>query len=554
MCGDASHALHVSNFVLGPRVLTVPLTMMSVALLGSAVAVGAAPLHFSNVFGSHMVLQRNAPVPVWGWSAAADVIHVTLLENTYTATADANGAWRVVLPPVAGSLTPYRVAAQSTQSGMTVALEDVVFGDVYFCSGQSNMEFTTNDANNATAEVAAANLFPYIRVTSGPEQQFFDLNTIVNQPYSELAITNLNWSVASNVSIGCPGCSGWNYYSAMCWFSIRDVFVTLGGDIPVGGIVQSYGGTSIQYWSGVDAINSCAPAPPGSACCNYGGFDSCLWDAQVFPYTLGPTQLSGVLWYQGEQNAGCGGVPQIDYYNCALPAMIADWRSKFQQPELVFGVVLLAAWQADTPYFPELRLASLAAAMTVPNVFPISALDRGDPAGGPVHSPFKQDVGARAAAGLSALVYGADTPYLGPRYASASVSVTAEVAMVEVTFTANTSAALTLNTSVACPTTIAASSCEAFAIQTADCIWHSNVTARLDATSTKLQLSLPTTTLVVASRGYFANWPVVQLYNVAGLPAEPWVANITNADNPCPLLPPNDVFPWSIEAFARVHA
>ena len=82
----------------------------------------------------------------------------------------------------------------------------------------------------------------------------------------------------------CPtACSGWDYYSAFAWFTLRSLYDELesrGAEVPLGGIVQSYGGTSIQWWSSPSSILECG-APPGSACCSYGGMDSCLWYTQV---------------------------------------------------------------------------------------------------------------------------------------------------------------------------------------------------------------------------------------------------------------------------------
>jgi hypothetical protein len=219
-------------------------------------------------------------------------------------------------------------------------------------------------------------------------------------------------------------------------------------------------GTSIQWWSSPSALASC-PATPGSACCSYGGNNSCLYNAQIAPLLLGPTSLAGFLWYQGEQNAGCGGPAQIDYYSCALPALISDWRQSFGNESLPFGIFLLAAWNSDQDSFPLLRLVQvrerkstfsacgrmtsslpLAAigmqsttshphpsmqvntSISVPRVFTANTLDLGQPVGnGPVHSPYKQAAGARAALAMEAMVYGQPTKFIGPRYAGATVQV-----------------------------------------------------------------------------------------------------------------------------------
>ena len=109
-------------------------------------------------------------------------------------------------------------------------------------------------------------------------------------------------------------------------------------------------------------------------------------------------QLKQIIWYQGEQNAGVGGPPQIDYYTCALPALINDWRASLHQPSLPFGIVLLAPWQSEAKgqnytslaAFAELRLIQIQSSQALKHVFTVSTLDQGDPDTGDMHSPYKQ--------------------------------------------------------------------------------------------------------------------------------------------------------------------
>ena len=174
--------------------------------------------------------------------------------------------------------------------------------------------------------------------------------------------------------------------------------------------------------------------------------------------------------------------------------------------------------------------------MTIPRVFISSTLDLGQPVGGgPVHSPYKQKAGYRASAAVEALVYGQSTDYRGPRYAGAEV----QGADVTISFDPASlyGAPLALNTTVSCPPTLCTGCCEDFAVQTAgSCQWFSasggNVTAQLVGSGTQLRLSLlgdaATTGPIVATRGFFANWPLVQLYGGNGIPAEPWLANVTS--------------------------
>lgn len=250
-----------------------------------------------------MVLQRGKPIPVWGWGAPGDAITVSFtgLDNQ-TSTADPSGFWRVTFPSRAATASALELAACASSSPCAV-LSGVLIGDVVLCSGQSNSEFNVASSVNASAEIAAAALFPLIRVTSGPLQGQFSLRTLpANVLFPELQALDLPWSVADTASIGGNG-KGWDYFSAVCWFYLRDTFLAnqaQGEEVPLGGVVQNYGGTSIQWWSSAEALSQCplAASNPGSACCNYGGNASCLYNSQIHPYTLGPTQFSAVFWYQ----------------------------------------------------------------------------------------------------------------------------------------------------------------------------------------------------------------------------------------------------------------
>jgi hypothetical protein len=253
-----------------------------------------------------------------------------------------------------------------------------------------------------------------------------------------------------------------------------------------------------------DAIKA-SGAPIATQCCHQNGGASCLWNTQVYPYTIGPMQMSSVLWYQGEQNANCGGPTQVagGVYNLMYKVMVKDWRAKFEQPELSFGGCLLAAWKSnDVSSFPLLRLAQANLTTELNHTFIISTLDRGDPNTGAVHSPYKQDVGMRAAWGIAAVTPSlqlANAPYLGPTYSSSrAVSLQPEPADLEaadgsvsasvgvlVTFAAAGlyAAAPIVNSSVVCPPKIPSSNCESFAVLSApDCVWRAAVAHALAPT------------------------------------------------------------------------
>jgi sialate O-acetylesterase len=330
-----------------------------------SVAAAAAPtsLSVSNVFGSHMVLQRDRPAPVWGWATPGAAVAVSFDGKTHAASAAAQtGFWKVMLPSQPASLVGRDIAVSSSSSSggseESVLLSDVLFGEVLLCSGQSNMEFVLPAAANATAEIAAADAYPHIRVFSGPMQNADRLNATgdFNVTHDQLKFVRMGWSVASSASVGgcpagahCDTCCGnkvappgtGSYFSAVCWFAARDLADLLGGAVPVGGIDQSYGGTSIQFWMGARSI-AASDAPVATQCCGQNGGASCLYNTQIHPYTLGPTQFAATLFYQGEQNANCGGPTQVAgaVYSSMLQQMVAEWRAALGYAAMPFGAVL----------------------------------------------------------------------------------------------------------------------------------------------------------------------------------------------------------------------
>ena len=510
-------------------------------------AVGAP--RFSNVLGSNMVLQRDRPAPIWGWDAPNVAVTVTHGGASLTATAGATGLWRVVLPPTPASLEGSSITASSSTGSST--LHDVLFGEVVLCSGQSNMEFVVPAAKNATAEIAAAANYPHVRLYTGVMQKADHLSPspLFRQPRDEALFLRMNWSVASpRVVGGCsdpatPGCDTCcgnpiespfktgSYVSAVCWFAVRDLADLLGGRVPVGGIDQSYGGTSIQFWMPEASIKA-SDAPVATQCCGQNGGPSCLYNTQIHPYTLGPLQLSAVIFYQGEQNANCGGPTQVANatYSTMLHSLVTGWRAALRQPNLPFGTVLLAPWKGrDMDSFPLLRIAQTNVSAGVPNTFIINTLDQGDPTNPEVHSPFKQAVGKRAALGIAALSEAVPTKYLGPTYASASPTAAAGTVKVALAPESLYGAAPVIDATVACPAAVPPAQCEAFALLSQDCTWHA---ASASAQRDGLLLTAANWTggAAIASRAYFANWPLAQVSNTEGIPLVPWLRAVDGGE------------------------
>jgi sialate O-acetylesterase len=211
---------------------------------------------FANYIQDHMVLQR-APqrAIVWGFGVASTLTILTMNDKIYTtmsrsepANAQNESIWSVTLDPVSEE-GPFDVhVSQPLANGtvVTITLHDVLFGDVWICSGQSNMEMAVIDIFNGTEEIANAGNYPKIRL-------FTSARKVSGTPLEELLGMWLNWSVASPQSVGGPS---FIYMSAVCWLYGRMIHVALDGR-PIGLIATSANGTAIELWTPPKALQDC---------------------------------------------------------------------------------------------------------------------------------------------------------------------------------------------------------------------------------------------------------------------------------------------------------
>ncbi|MBT5534294.1 haloalkane dehalogenase [Candidatus Poribacteria bacterium] len=409
---------------------------MSAALALALVCAGplSAEVQLASVFTDNMVLQRGIALPVWGTAAPGEEIIVALNGRAETTTADADGAWRVDLPSVyAGG--PYALVAEATNR---VALTNVLVGDVWVGSGQSNMQWTVGNSDDAEAEIAAAD-YPQIRLMSVPR-------TVSGTPTDSV---DVQWTECSPESV--------RGFSAVAYYFGRELHRELG--VPIGLIHSSWGGTRIEAWMSAEAMSDPAyahvladyerreakyaedlaayeqqqadwmaaralpvdeqPVPVPTAGWPPGEVDmwpqrpSGLYNAMIAP--LMPFAIRGVIWYQGESNAS-----SAFRYRSMFPTMIRDWRAKWGQGDFPFLFVQLAnwLWPSLTPIddaWAELREAQLMT-LAEPATAMAVAIDIGNPTD--IHPRNKQDVGRRLALGALAKAHGRDVAYSGPMYES----------------------------------------------------------------------------------------------------------------------------------------
>uniref|UniRef100_A0A8D0G657 Sialic acid acetylesterase n=1 Tax=Sphenodon punctatus TaxID=8508 RepID=A0A8D0G657_SPHPU len=406
-------------------------------LLGVACTAAGATFRFASYYADHMVLQKEpAGAVIWGYgddganvTVSVSKSHVVVTKKTAGVKAP-SGTWKIVLAPM-GPGGPYHITAkQHSGKGQTNrTLQDVYFGDVWLCSGQSNMEMTVLQVFNASQELSKASSYPYVRVFSASliqsEVELQDLGKI-----------DLQWAVPTAENLGH---GNFSFFSAVCWLFGRYLYETL--KYPIGLVASSWGGTPIEAWSSRRALRKCglshkAGRFPACELCSGPMTPSVLWNAMIHP--LLNMTLWGVIWYQGEENT----ILNTDLYNCTFPALIDDWRSSFHmgsdgqtQQQFPFGFVQLSTsrrtkiddsyprirWHqtADYGYVPNKKM---------PNTFMAVAVDLCDEHSpyGSIHPRDKQSVAYRLHLGARAVAYGEkDLVFQGPYPETVLVDVVA---------------------------------------------------------------------------------------------------------------------------------
>ena len=369
------------------------------AVFGLAHPTWSAELLLPRIFGDHMVLQRDRPIPVWGTAAPAANIEVALDSQSATVQADAEGKWHVELPPLpAGGPHTLTVRAASqaedeNKSAQIKSFEDVLIGEVWVCSGQSNMEWSLSITEGGKEEAARAD-HPQLRMIRPP-------HTVAQQPHTDI---DAQWTVCTP-DTAAP-------FSAVAYYFGTQLQSQL--NVPIGLIGTYWGGTRAEAWTPREAMEGndmfaamlerppvFEPKNPAQASVLYTGML-----APIIPYAM-----RGVIWYQGESN-----VSRAQQYAELFPTMIRAWRKQWGQGDFPFLFVQLAPfrygdndpaccaelWEAQTK-----TLALPRTGMAVTN-------DIGNPQD--IHPGNKRDVGLRLARWAMQMAYETPTVVSGPLY------------------------------------------------------------------------------------------------------------------------------------------
>jgi sialate O-acetylesterase len=387
------------------------------------VPVAQAEVSLPVLFSDGMLLQRDLPIHVWGRSAPDEKISVTFRGETRSVVADDLGRWQLYLSPVAAG-GPYELTVSGSNH---VVIHNVLMGDVWVASGQSNMEFKMRQLDNPHAEIAAAK-FPRIRIMR------------IKHGYSDYPLTDAvaeqHWAEVSPESVP--------EFSAVAYYFAREIHQK--EKVPVGIIEGDWGGTVAEAWTSMDALASDAALMPVFASrgnmmdaeaenllldpIHQAQIDKAkaaglpwpkvpwhpleqmwapaqLYNAMIAPIT--PYAIRGVIWYQGESNSKLNRAPS---YERLFQTLIRDWRDQWALGDFPFLYVQISNFTSDaTEDWAMIREAQLRA-LQLRNTAMAVTIDIGNP--DDVHPRDKVDVGHRLALAARATAYGEAVEYSGP--------------------------------------------------------------------------------------------------------------------------------------------
>lgn len=475
-----------------------------------------ADVRVSPVFSDHMVLQRDAPIPIWGEATPGERVEILLQKQHKSTTADAQGHWKVLFAPLKVG-DAFEITIKGAQD--THVLHDVLVGEVWLCSGQSNMQLEVRYADDAAKNIAAAN---------DNQLRLFMVNRDAGQKID--GAFSGTWTTTTPTTVA--------DFSAVAYYFGQHLRQDLG--VPVGLVDSSIGGSTAQSWTPINALSADAAFapmladnwkpwiaahndydvkmekwlndrrvalaagktepprpvwPPVPFRWNKPGF---LFEKMIAP--LVPFSIRGVIWYQGESNA-----PRAAQYRKLFPTLIRAWRKQWNN-DFPFLWVQLPNFKATQPQpsqsdWAELREAQ-SMTLSLPNTGMATTIDIGDAAN--IHPKNKEEVGRRLSLVALSKVYHQRIESSGPVFDSMHV----EDGKVLLHWT---HAGGLKTTDGGAP--------QGFALCGDDGIWHW-ATAAIEGET--VVLSNPDVSHPVAVRYAWADNPQVNLINKFGLPAVPF--------------------------------
>jgi len=496
-----------------------------------ALAIAAAPalhaeLRFPAIIGDHMVLQQKQSNPIWGWDNPGTKVTVTFAGHSEAAEAGPDGRWQVKLAPQPANSQPQTITVSAGTE--TREIKDVLIGEVWMCSGQSNMGFTLSGDYNGDIE-AVASVLPELRLIKVPNvgtQEFqndFRGEWKSSSPQSAPSFSAVGFLFGRylqeilHVPVGLID-NAWGGSAAEAWVRrtsleqdprferLMDTTVKRENELLSEKAKKDYGAAMAKWKEdSAKAKEEGKPAPraPGAptAWLTGNARPGNIFNGVVYP-TIG-YGIKGVIWYQGESNAG-----RAQEYGDLFPYMIEQWRKEWKQGDFPFYWVQLADFMAEKPEPAESTWAELRESqtktMSLPNTGQAVIIDLGE--GRDIHPRNKHDVAARLVRWALVKDYGMHFPFRSPEYKSMAVDGN----KVTVTIDCFGSSLRAFDVEEA----------RGFAVCGEDKVWHW-AKGKIQGAD-KVELTCDQVEKPVAVRYAWADNPVCNLYSKDGLPVTPF--------------------------------
>jgi sialate O-acetylesterase len=520
---------HGGSFVHSPRSFMKKLASLLVFALAGASALHAE-LKLPAIIGDHMVLQQKQSNPIWGWDAPGTKITVTFAGQTKAGEAGPDGKWSVKLDPVDANATPQtiKIVATDAAGGHEKEIQDVLVGEVWMCSGQSNMGFTLSGEWNGDLEAASSDL-PNLRLIKVPQVGTQELKTDFTGQWR-----------ASNAETA-------SSFTAVGFLFGRTIHQIL--KVPVGLIDNAWGGSAAEAWIRRETIEKDprfkllmentvkheADAQSEKARTDYEALLAKWKEAaekakadgktaprapqspeawlhgnarpgNIFAGVVNPTLgygIKGVIWYQGESNAS-----RAAEYGELFPFMIEQWRAEWKQGDFPFYWVQLANYMAQKPEPGESSWAELresqSKTMKLPNTGQAVIIDVGE--GKDIHPKDKHDVADRLVRWALVKDYGLKFPYHSPEFKTLEIT--------------GNKAVVTIDCFGSTLRPFGVIEAQGFAVCGADKVWHwaKGVVVGAD----KVELTCDKVEAPIAVRYAWADNPVCNIFSMTGLPLNPF--------------------------------
>lgn len=437
--------------------------LCSVLILGLVSLAVFAEVKPNGLISDNAVLQQGMRVPIWGTADSGEKVTVKFQNQQVTTTAH-NGNWIVWLNPL-------KPGGPFTMWINDLEIKNILVGEVWLCSGQSNMAWPMSRVENAEAEIKTAN-DPMLRLYLVPKTK-------------DPAPLPQAWKECTPESVANFSAVGYYFGQHLCK-ALK---------VPVGLIDSSVGGTPAESWTSTRALLA-VPELRDLVGKDGGRPVAYLYRAMIQP--LVPYAIKGVIWYQGESNAS-----RAQEYRILLPTMIKCWRNAWAQGDFPFLIVQLAPYgrtsKPDT--WPELREAQLFTAQTVPNTGIVVITDYGDCED--IHPKQKKPVGERLGLLARGIAYGEKIVYSGPIYRSMKIEGNKAI----------------LSFDWAKGLHSKGGDLKGFTVAGED---HNFVPAKAEIVGENVVVYSPEVQKPVAVRYGWSDCPDVNLFNGAGLPASPF--------------------------------